>query len=71
MRDLYITRQNLESRLQTEGFRVRVNQVISAWDDWAVYPKEFLSKLNKAFSGIEVKVVIFFVLLFTLMFYYF
>ncbi|XP_077293313.1 U2 snRNP-associated SURP motif-containing protein [Arctopsyche grandis] len=55
MRDLYITRQNLESRLQTEGFRVRVNQVISAWDDWAVYPKEFLSKLNKAFSGIEVK----------------
>lgn len=58
MRDLYTTRQSLESRLQSEGFKFRVNQIISAWDDWAVYPKDFLTKLNKSFNGIEVKVCI-------------
>lgn len=58
MRDLYSTRQSLESRLQSEGFKFRVNQIISAWDDWAVYPKDFLTKLNKSFNGIEVKVCV-------------
>ncbi|CAG9828735.1 unnamed protein product [Diabrotica balteata] len=44
------TYDNLEGRLQAEGFRVRVLRVLKAWDD-TIYPKDFMTKLNNIFLG--------------------
>uniref|UniRef100_A0A1A9V280 U2 snRNP-associated SURP motif-containing protein n=1 Tax=Glossina austeni TaxID=7395 RepID=A0A1A9V280_GLOAU len=41
----------IESRLKAEGFKSRVLNVLRAWDDWAVYSKEFLSQLRSVFLG--------------------
>ncbi|KNC25968.1 hypothetical protein FF38_08323 [Lucilia cuprina] len=42
---------NIESRLKAEGFKTRVLNVLKAWDDWAVYSKEFLAQLRLIFLG--------------------
>lgn len=44
--------QGFESRMKAEGFRVRVMQIFRAWEDWAVYPKDFLIRLQNAFIGL-------------------
>lgn len=44
----------LDSRLKAEGFKSRVMNVFKAWEEWAVYPKEFLLKLQHTFLGITV-----------------
>lgn len=41
----------LESRLKAEGFRLRVLQVFKAWEEWAVYQRDFLTKLKHIFLG--------------------
>lgn len=43
----------LDSRLKAEGFRLRVLQVFKAWEEWAVYPRDFLTKLKKIFLGTQ------------------
>lgn len=43
----------LESRLKAEGFKMRVLQVFKAWEDWTVYPREFLIKLKHIFLGLS------------------
>ncbi|XP_058831221.1 U2 snRNP-associated SURP motif-containing protein [Topomyia yanbarensis] len=43
-----------ESRLKAEGFKSRVMNVFKAWEEWAVYPKEFLTKLQHTFLGIQI-----------------
>ncbi|XP_014260927.1 U2 snRNP-associated SURP motif-containing protein [Cimex lectularius] len=47
----HITYTSLESRLKAESFRVRVMNIFKAWDDWAVYPREFLIRLKSTFLG--------------------
>ncbi|XP_065367356.1 U2 snRNP-associated SURP motif-containing protein [Calliphora vicina] len=42
---------SIESRLKAEGFKTRVLNVFKAWEDWAVYPKEFLAQLRSIFLG--------------------
>lgn len=42
----------LESRLKAEGFKLRVLQVFRAWEEWAVYQREFLTQLKHIFLGI-------------------
>lgn len=44
----------LDSRLKAEGFKTRVMNVFKAWEEWAVYPKEFLTKLQHTFLGITI-----------------
>ncbi|XP_055606151.1 U2 snRNP-associated SURP motif-containing protein [Uranotaenia lowii] len=44
----------LDSRLKAEGFKSRVMNVFRAWDEWVVYPKEFLSRLQHTFLGIPI-----------------
>ena len=44
----------LDSRLKAEGFKSRVMNVFKAWEEWAVYPKEFLLKLQHTFLGITI-----------------
>uniref|UniRef100_A0A8D8T8E1 U2 snRNP-associated SURP motif-containing protein n=1 Tax=Cacopsylla melanoneura TaxID=428564 RepID=A0A8D8T8E1_9HEMI len=51
--EMHTTFLRLESRLKAEGLRTRVMQVFRAWEDWAVYPKEFLIKLQNVFLGLS------------------
>lgn len=50
--------QGLESRMKAEGFRVRVMQIFRAWEDWAVYPKDYLIRLQNAFLGLTSSAVV-------------
>ncbi|XP_018318241.1 U2 snRNP-associated SURP motif-containing protein isoform X2 [Mycetomoellerius zeteki] len=44
--------KQFDSRLKTEGFKVRVMRMFRAWEDWAVYPRDFLVKLQNTFLGL-------------------
>ncbi|XP_055374208.1 U2 snRNP-associated SURP motif-containing protein [Condylostylus longicornis] len=50
-KDIHSYNMSIESRLKGEAFKSRVLNVISAWEDWTVYPKEFLSNLKSIFLG--------------------
>lgn len=49
----------LESRLKAEGFKLRVLQVFKAWEEWAVYQREFLIKLKHIFLGLPLVIYYF------------
>lgn len=49
---LHKSYNGLESRLKAEGFKIRVLKVCRAWEEWAVYPREFLTKLQNTFLGL-------------------
>uniref|UniRef100_A0A0A9XZ60 U2 snRNP-associated SURP motif-containing protein n=5 Tax=Lygus hesperus TaxID=30085 RepID=A0A0A9XZ60_LYGHE len=51
MNQAHLTMTNLESRLKAEGYKQRVLKIFKAWEDWAVYPRDFLLKLRAAFLG--------------------
>lgn len=53
MKQLNETFQKLEGRLKAEGFKVRVIKVLKAWEDAAIYTRDFLHKLHNAFLGLE------------------
>lgn len=56
-RGLHESYKNLESRIKAEGFKVRVFQVFRAWEELAVYPREFLTRLQNIFLGLpEVRI---------------
>ena len=44
----------VDSRLKAEGFKARVMQVLKAWEEWAVYPRDFLCKLQNTFLGLPI-----------------
>lgn len=44
---------SLESRLKAEGFKLRVLQVFKAWEEWNVYPRDYLTKLKHIFLGLS------------------
>ncbi|KAH8355217.1 hypothetical protein KR093_009146, partial [Drosophila rubida] len=41
----------IESRLKAEGFKTRVCNIIRTWEEWTIYPKEFLTQLRSVFLG--------------------
>ncbi|XP_058810364.1 U2 snRNP-associated SURP motif-containing protein isoform X1 [Phymastichus coffea] len=45
--------KQLDSRLKAEGFKVRVMKTFRAWEEWAVYPRDFLVKLQNTFLGLN------------------
>lgn len=49
---LHASYMALESRLKAEGFKLRVLQVFKAWEEWAVYQRDFLNKLKHIFLGL-------------------
>ncbi|XP_063237472.1 U2 snRNP-associated SURP motif-containing protein [Bacillus rossius redtenbacheri] len=51
--DVHAAYMTLESRLKAEWFKMRVMRMFFAWEEWAVYPKEFLIRLQNAFLGIS------------------
>ncbi|XP_078039177.1 U2 snRNP-associated SURP motif-containing protein isoform X2 [Augochlora pura] len=44
--------KQFDSRLKAEGFKVRVMRMFRAWEDWAVYSRDFLVKLQNTFLGL-------------------
>ena len=44
--------KQFDSRLKAEGFKVRVMRLFRAWEDWAVYPRDFLVRLQNTFLGL-------------------
>ncbi|XP_011349105.1 U2 snRNP-associated SURP motif-containing protein isoform X3 [Ooceraea biroi] len=44
--------KQFDSRLKAEGFKIRVMRMFRAWEDWAVYPRDFLVKLQNTFLGL-------------------
>ncbi|XP_033207968.1 U2 snRNP-associated SURP motif-containing protein isoform X2 [Belonocnema kinseyi] len=44
--------KQFDSRLKAEGFKVRVMRIFRAWEDWAVYPRDLLVRLQNTFLGI-------------------
>lgn len=45
----------VESRLKAEGFKVRIMKIFRTWEEWAVYSREFLLKLQNTFLGLATK----------------
>ena len=45
--------KSLESRLKAEGFKVRIMQIFRTWEEWAVYSRDFLIRLQNTFLGIS------------------
>ncbi|VVC92624.1 unnamed protein product [Leptidea sinapis] len=51
MRNCHKAWQGMTSRIQQEGFRVRVTRIMQAWADWAIYSTEFLLQISDVFLG--------------------
>uniref|UniRef100_A0A182N1U5 U2 snRNP-associated SURP motif-containing protein n=1 Tax=Anopheles dirus TaxID=7168 RepID=A0A182N1U5_9DIPT len=52
-RNLNAYYMQLDSRLKAEGFKSRVMGVFRAWEEWTIYPRDFLVKLQHTFLGIQ------------------
>ncbi len=51
-RDLHNCYGNIDSRIKAEAFKQRVLNCFRAWEDWALYPQDFLIKLQNIFLGL-------------------
>ena len=49
---MHQTFESCESRLKAEAFKQRVMLCFRAWEDWNVYPPEFLCHLQNIFLGL-------------------
>jgi len=50
--DLNKTYKNIPARMKAEAFKQRVMACFRAWEDWALYPMDFLIKLQNIFLGL-------------------
>merc|ERR1719472_476571 len=50
--DLHATYKNIPSRMKAESFKQRVVSCFKAWEDWALYPPQFLIQLQNIFLGL-------------------
>lgn len=53
---LHVAYNLVESRLRAEQVKQRVMQCCRAWEDWAIYPHEFLIHLQNLFLGLVKRV---------------
>ncbi|KAL4220667.1 U2 snRNP-associated SURP domain-containing protein [Mactra antiquata] len=53
--DVHETYENIDGRLKAEQFKQKVMLCFRAWEDWAVYPNEFLINLQNIFLGLVPK----------------
>ncbi|CAH1782434.1 unnamed protein product [Owenia fusiformis] len=51
-RDLHMYYNNIEGRLKAEQFKQKVQSCFRAWEDWTVYPNDFLIRLQNLFLGL-------------------
>ncbi len=50
--DLKSSHEAVQSRMKAEAFKQRVMSCFRAWEDWALYPQDFLIKLQNIFLGL-------------------
>ncbi|KAL1493358.1 hypothetical protein ABEB36_011427 [Hypothenemus hampei] len=53
IREIKKTYDSIQSRIQAEGFKVRVLRVLKSWEDNGIYPSDLMSKLHNIFLGLE------------------
>ncbi|XP_022238815.1 U2 snRNP-associated SURP motif-containing protein-like [Limulus polyphemus] len=51
-KDIHECFMSIEGRLKAEQFKQRIMNCFRAWEDWAIYPNEFLIKLQNIFFGL-------------------
>lgn len=51
LKGIHSSYMSIESRLKAEGFKFRIMQMFRAWEEWAVYSRDFLTKLQNIFLG--------------------
>lgn len=56
-KQIKLTYDKLEGRLQAEGFKVRILRTLKAWED-TIYTKDFMCKLQNVFLGITEEVIL-------------
>nr|XP_040573159.1 U2 snRNP-associated SURP motif-containing protein-like [Lepeophtheirus salmonis] len=49
---LYECHKSIESRIKAESFKQRIMLCFRAWEDWALYPQDFLINLQNKFLGL-------------------
>jgi len=54
MEEVLKTYKSLDSQSQADGFKHRVMQIFRAWEEWDIYPKEFLFKCQNTFLGLSI-----------------
>jgi len=57
MEEALKTYNSLDSQNQADGFKHRVLQIFRAWEEWDIYPKEFLFKCQNTFLGLSINEV--------------
>ncbi|KAF4528799.1 hypothetical protein B566_EDAN017041 [Ephemera danica] len=53
--DVHEAYKNIEGRIRAEAFKLRVMQLFRAWEDWAIYPKDYLIRLQNNFLGLSIQ----------------
>jgi hypothetical protein len=43
---------SIDGKMKSESFKQKVLNCVKAWDDWAIYPAEFLLRLQNMFLGL-------------------
>jgi len=51
-KDIHEVYKAIEGRLKAEQFKQRVMSIFRAWEDWAIYPNDFLITLQNIFLGL-------------------
>lgn len=57
--EVHQTYKSIESRIKAESFKMRIMKIFQAWEDWAVYSKDFLIRVQNAFLGLTGEVSVF------------
>jgi len=51
--DVRAYHDSIESRMKAEAFKQRVMGCFRAWEDWTIYPQDYLIRLQNVFLGLE------------------
>ncbi|KAK6196135.1 hypothetical protein SNE40_001419 [Patella caerulea] len=54
-KDIRETYESIEGRLKAEQFKQKIMLCFRAWEDWTIYPNDFLIKLQNIFLGLVPK----------------
>lgn len=57
MEEALKTYKSLDSQSQADGFKYRIMQMFRAWEEWDIYPKEYLFKCQNTFLGLSINEV--------------
>ncbi|XP_060877815.1 U2 snRNP-associated SURP motif-containing protein-like isoform X2 [Metopolophium dirhodum] len=57
MEEALKTYKSLDSQSQANGFKHRIMQIFRAWEDWDIYPKEFLFRCQNTFLGLSINYI--------------